>query len=142
MPLRIKIFKLYNLQSIYVKESYTICIPTPVPLWVSTLCTCVPISLERQNLERISILTRHDTLENLRLNFCLILLTLWSPWTYISVHWSVALFAEHMQGCRKCPNARTRLGENFGWLGEILINNLKTENKWKFQLSGANFHWH
>ena len=43
---------------------------------------------------------------------------------------------------RKCPNARTRFGGNFNRSGEIFINNSKTENKWKFLLTGANFHKH
>ena len=47
-----------------------------------------------------------------------------------------------MQGCRKCPIARTRFGRTFDRSGEIFINNLKTENKWTFLLTGGNFHKH
>ena len=39
---------------------------------------------------------------------------------------------------RGAKNVRTREGG----LGEILINNLKTENKWKFPLTGVNFYKH
>ena len=46
-----------------------------------------------------------------------------------------------IQRYRKCPNKHMRFGGKFfADRGKILINNLKTENKWKFPLTEGNFH--
>ena len=45
---------------------------------------------------------------------------------------------DQVHNSRGAENVRTRERGS----GEIFINNLKTENKWKFLLTGGNFHKH
>ena len=53
----------------------------------------------------------------------------WKNCSSHHIHLSVWNNYTVVQGRRKCPNARTRFEGNFGWSGEILINNLKTSEK-------------
>ena len=63
---------------------------------------------------------------------------------------NIEMFSNQVVSCRGAENVRMRergSGEiladpdqNFPW--EIFINNLKTENKWIFLLTGGNFHKH